>query len=122
MKQLLTHLGRHRAFYAWLPVSIGMLMGSIWGYTALTGRVPSDPSSQPDALIALAYRFMVCVLALALTDLVKTKESLNRAFETNSNRGAFGAIGAKLPSWQHYTTSRLQTVLLIALFCYVLTH
>lgn len=119
MKTLLIHFHKHLAFYAWLPLSILFLLLSIWGYGALTGRAPSDPSSQPDALIALAYRFMVCVLALALTVLVKTKESLNRSFETRPQRGAFGE---GIPAWQVYATSRLQTVLLIGLFCYVLSH
>lgn len=108
-----SHLSKHRAFYAWLPLSIGLLLGSIAAYHLLTGRAPSDPSSQPDALIALAYRFMVCVVALALTDLVKTKQTLNRAFEPEHFDSSV---------WKFYATSRAQTVLLIALFSYVLTH
>ena len=106
------HVCKHRLLYIGLPGAIILIPLALWLVSALTGRAtfqPNDPSTSADVLIGYAYNVLTVVLALVLTWLVKTNENLNRDFNVNDK-------------WQAYMVSRLQTVLLVALFLWALKH
>src|SRR5437868_241947 len=111
MQSLTEHVSRHAPIYLWLPAVLLLVLFAIWGVGQLTGRKqfqPSDPSSSADILVDIGFRCVPVILALIFTWLVKRTELLNREIVAEGT----GALAV----------SRLQTVLLIGLFVYVLTH
>lgn len=111
LRTITNHVGRHSPIYIWLPAILLLVLFAIWGVGQLTGRKqfqPSDPSSSADVLVDIGFRCVPIILSLIFTWLVKSQDKLNRHIVAEGT----GALAV----------SRLQTVLLIALFLYVLTH